>query len=156
MNHCRGRSSSTEDLPAHNSSPLHDRVGWRTRFGFPTAANYEKSMPPTDLERQQILAWIRQLAAQLDPALVAHDPSKPVLRHLTRLERTQRARFVRPNHAFKAGPAPRSRTPRRANHADGCGEWLPRCRASRFFPLRRAFARAARGEFGRGPQAGFY
>ena len=41
---------------------------------------------PTMEERQQILRWIKTLAALPDPALGTKDPGKPVLRRLTRLE----------------------------------------------------------------------
>lgn len=41
---------------------------------------------PADSEREQLLAWIMDIAARPDPALGAIDPGRPMLRRLTRLE----------------------------------------------------------------------
>ncbi len=46
----------------------------------------KRESQPTDAQRAQVLAWVRDVAAQPDPALGARDPGKPVMRRLTRLE----------------------------------------------------------------------
>lgn len=45
----------------------------------------EKSQPG-EAERQELMAWIMEIASRPDPALGAADPGKPALRRLTRLE----------------------------------------------------------------------
>ncbi|MBX7211166.1 MAG: DUF1592 domain-containing protein [Verrucomicrobiaceae bacterium] len=41
---------------------------------------------PTEAQRQELMAWIMDIAARPDAALGARDPGKPALRRLTRLE----------------------------------------------------------------------
>ena len=68
---------------------LRDRIVWGTVFDKVESGQMpppKEKTQPTDAEREQILAWVRQLAAQPDPVLGARDPGKPVLRRLTRLE----------------------------------------------------------------------
>lgn len=68
---------------------LRDRAVWGGVFGKVESQQMpppKGKSQPTEAERAQILAWIRQLAAQPDPELGARDPGKPVLRRLTRLE----------------------------------------------------------------------
>ncbi len=46
----------------------------------------KRESQPTNPERERVLAWVADIAAQPDPKLGARDPGKPVLRRLTRLE----------------------------------------------------------------------
>ncbi|MGC4014100.1 MAG: DUF1592 domain-containing protein [Luteolibacter sp.] len=54
----------------------------------------KKKSQPTKVEREELLAWIRELAARPDPVLGVRDPGKPVLRRLTRLEYNNSVRDV--------------------------------------------------------------
>lgn len=46
----------------------------------------KEAVQPSRAEREQMQAWIAQIAAHDDPQLGARDPGQPVLRRLTRLE----------------------------------------------------------------------
>lgn len=46
----------------------------------------KRDAQPSPAEREQMLAWLRDLAGRPDPQLGVRDPGRPVLRRLTRLE----------------------------------------------------------------------
>ena len=68
---------------------MKDRAIWRSVFekieSHQMPPPKQKSQP-TGAQRQELLAWIMDIAARPDPALGVRDPGKPVLRRLTRLE----------------------------------------------------------------------
>lgn len=68
---------------------MRDRAIWRSVYekieSHQMPPPKQKSQP-TDAERQELMAWIMEIAARPDPALGAPDPGKPELRRLTRLE----------------------------------------------------------------------
>ena len=73
------------ELPA----ALRDRDTWGTvleKLESHQMPPPKEDNPPSPAERQQLIAWINQLAALPDPDLGTRDPGKPLLRRLTRLE----------------------------------------------------------------------
>ena len=68
---------------------MHDRTIWRSVYekieSHQMPPPKQKSQP-SDAQRQEIMAWIMDIAARPDPVLGLPDPGKPVLRRLTRLE----------------------------------------------------------------------
>ncbi len=68
---------------------IRDRTIWRSVFekieSHQMPPPKQKSQP-TDAQRQELMAWIMDIAARPDPVLGAADPGKPALRRLTRLE----------------------------------------------------------------------
>ncbi len=68
---------------------MRDRVIWRSVFekieSHQMPPPKQKSQP-TEAQRQEIMAWIMDVAARPDADLGAVDPGKPALRRLTRLE----------------------------------------------------------------------
>lgn len=77
-------SSFTDD-----EAVMKDRAIWRSVYEkieshqMPPPKQKEQ---PTEAQRQELMAWIMDIAARPDPALGAVDPGKPALRRLTRLE----------------------------------------------------------------------
>lgn len=71
------------------SKVMKDRGVWRSVYE--KIESHQMPPPqendlPSQAQRQEILRWIRQIAARPDPVLAGNDPGKPVLRRLTRLE----------------------------------------------------------------------
>lgn len=68
---------------------MRDRSVWRSVYE--KIESHQMPPPkqrsqPTEEQRQELMAWIMDIAARPDPVLGAPDPGKPVLRRLTRLE----------------------------------------------------------------------
>ncbi len=90
---CHDSDSKKGDLDlSHFTSMdavMKDRSVWRSVYekveSHQMPPPKRKSQPTTD-ERQKMMSWIMEVAAQPEPALGARDPGKPVLRRLTRLE----------------------------------------------------------------------
>ena len=73
----------------NESAVMKDRTVWRNVYEKVESHQMpppKRKTQPSDAERQALLSWIMEIAAQPDPALGAPDPGKPVLRRLTRLE----------------------------------------------------------------------
>jgi len=68
---------------------MKDREIWRSVYekieSHQMPPPKQKSQP-TEVQREELMTWIMDIAARPDPALGARDPGKPVLRRLTRLE----------------------------------------------------------------------
>ncbi|MCB1277814.1 DUF1592 domain-containing protein [Prosthecobacter sp.] len=68
---------------------MRDRGIWRSVYekieSHQMPPPKQKSQP-TEAQRQELMAWIMDIAARPDPVLDALDPGNPVLRRLTRLE----------------------------------------------------------------------
>lgn len=68
---------------------MRDRAIWRSVYekieSHQMPPPKQKSQP-TDTQRQELMAWIMDIAARPDPVLGVSDPGKPALRRLTRLE----------------------------------------------------------------------
>ncbi len=68
---------------------MRDRAIWRSVYekieSHQMPPPKQKSQP-TDAQRQELMAWIMDIAARPDPVLGVPDPGKPALRRLTRLE----------------------------------------------------------------------
>lgn len=68
---------------------MKDRAIWRSVYekieSHQMPPPKQKSQP-TEVQRQELMTWIMDIAARPDPTLGAIDPGKPVLRRLTRLE----------------------------------------------------------------------
>lgn len=68
---------------------MKDRAIWRSVYekieSHQMPPPKQKSQP-TEAERQEVMAWIMNIAARPDPDLGVVDPGNPVLRRLTRLE----------------------------------------------------------------------
>lgn len=68
---------------------MRDRSVWASVFEkielhqMPPPKRETQPSPP---QREQVLAWVSEIAARPDPALGARDPGRPALRRLTRLE----------------------------------------------------------------------
>lgn len=73
----------------HEDAVMRDRAIWRSVYekieSHQMPPPKQKSQP-TDAQRQELMAWIMDIASRPDPALGAIDPGNPVIRRLTRLE----------------------------------------------------------------------
>lgn len=84
---------------------MKDRSIWRSVFekieSHQMPPPKQKSQP-TEAQRQELMAWIMDIAARPDPELGVADPGNPVLRRLTRLEynNTVRDLFELPMDVF--------------------------------------------------------
>ena len=68
---------------------LKDRAIWRSVYEKIESHQMpppKRKLQPTPDQRQEVMAWIMEVAARPDPALGARDPGRPMLRRLTRLE----------------------------------------------------------------------
>lgn len=79
------------DLSAFNdeSAVMRNREVWRSVYEKIESGQMpppKEKEQPTPAQRQELLAWIMDIAARPDVALGAVDPGKPPLRRLTRLE----------------------------------------------------------------------